>query len=116
MDCTQELLNGNILGIGSTTGLSADLDKVLLHSQNEVVLGSQSQELVELELIGKRHLQNVSDMKQRLNERDKFIEYIISKLSPCQKLVISEQWKSLQANKGFLLFLFFKIILLLFLA
>ena len=100
MDSTQELPNDSLSGAG-TSGLSADLAEALLDSQNDVVVvGSQSQELVEMKMIAERNLQHVSDIEQRLNERDKFIEYLISKLSPRQKIVISEQWKRLQANQG----------------
>ena len=76
------------------------LDEVCLDSQHDVAIRSPSQELVEMDITVKRHLQHVSDIEQRLNERDKFIEYIISKLSLPQKRVITEQWKLLQANQG----------------
>ena len=91
--------------VTATTRLSQDLDDIGLDTPEDVVMESQSQEslsqsLVEMQITVNRHLQHVLDLEQRLNERDKFIEYILSKLSQPQKKVVSKQWKRLQANQG----------------
>jgi hypothetical protein len=109
----------------SSTGLSSDLENALLQSQSqeyEEMEGIQEQQssdapsaIYQTEnegflnkiVPGQDCLQpSTWTPQQCLHERDKFIEYLITKLSPRQKKVVSEQWKSLQSNQGIYFILF----------